>query len=157
MALVSLISYSIKAAVGKPKSLPIYVPTSGLTIANAQLFSDDMAAALDAVTEGVIETASVTFTLTLPSGLKTTAVTNSDIQEGALFSMTPANTAYNQGIWVPAFLQSLFAGEDVPYASGAAATFKDLLINGSHTVLPSDRYANDLVGITSAVKTFRRK
>lgn len=158
VALTSLISYSIKAAVGKPKSLPFYVPSSGLTLANAQLWSDDMAPLLDAVTEGAILGASVTFALTLPSGLKATPLADSDIQEGALFSMVAAGTIYKEGIWVPAYLQSLFTGTEVDtVGAGASKDFADYIKATTHSVAPSDKYGNDLTEVYSAEKKFRRK
>jgi hypothetical protein len=95
--------------------------------------------------------------MSLNGTIKGSPVADSDPNEGALYSFDADSTAYNPSIWVPAAAQSKFVGQAVDTSDTDVSAFV-IAVTGAHSsVSASDRYANDITALRSAVKKFRRK
>lgn len=145
-----IISVALVDAAGKRKSY-VYNAASDLDLTGAQSALTASAPKLDAVTDAKILKASVVFPLTLPGGLKSTAVDGNRVREGALLSYSADGTAFRYSSYVPAWNNAGFASDsDVVLNSGAYATFISDLLN----------YSNDdaeaLLGFLEGVRTFRK-
>jgi len=152
-----LVSISIGAEDGD-KSIPTYLPDS-TTLAQAQGFLTGFAPLIDAITGGVIQSASVSFDLTLPGGLKTDQVGDVSVHRGGLFGYR--NTSpYKWSQFVPTLTESLFIGEAVNVGDtdvGAYATAMEDGITVSGTAIqPTNEYGNDLTSNVTATQSFRK-
>jgi len=155
MAETNLISYQVKDFNNHIAQVHIYVPT-GLTVAQLVAFSDLAAADLDTIIGATIEKASVTLDLGLPEGLKGTAVDSQPVEEGANLAFDAANTAYRWTQRVPSLLDEYYTEDTVILADSDITAWTARMTAGDLTVLPCDRYGNDLTDVLSGVKTFRK-
>ena len=155
-----LISYSILDGKGKTGSLPIRIPAGALTIAQVQAYAQDLAEFVDNVSSGQITGISVTLSADLPGGLKTSPGEYCDIEEGGLFTFANG-TPYVDSPRVPAFLETLFTGENIDLTpNDPADLFAKALYNGitegANTIVASDKYENEYTGLVKATKSFRK-
>jgi hypothetical protein len=155
MANTDLISISLVDINGNRATVPIFVP-SGESVLALQTYMEAATTALDDVTAAKIDSASVTLSLNLPAGLKAAATAGHFINQGANFAFDAANTPYRHTIRVPAILETLLNGEQVDTTDAAVIAWRDNILNGVGAVVPSDRYANDLVALLQALLTFRQ-
>ena len=159
MAAITTLSFSVEDAKGQRGTALIRIPAS-FTHAQVTTFAANLAPVLDAVLGAKILGMSVAYDLTLPGGLKGTADANNDVQESGLFTFAAAGTIYKESQRVPGFKESLFVGTTIDVAAGAGLSYKNAMLagldGGGVTVLPCDRYGNDLTALSSAVKTFRK-
>jgi hypothetical protein len=159
MAAVTTLSVRILDESGTPATLLLRLPAT-FTHAQVTAFAANFAPIADAVLAGKIDEMSVTYSLTLPQGLKASADANSDVQKSALFTLAAANTSFSDGIRVPAFKEAKFSGDSVNLEDSAVSAFVDALTDGldggGTPVLPCDRYGNDLTSLNKAKKTFRK-
>jgi len=144
------IAVSLEDAAGGRKSY-VYYGASDLDLAGAQTTLTNSAPKLDAVTDARIVRASVFFPLTLPGGLKSSAVDDQRVREGALLSYSADGTAFRFSSYVPGWKTAGFAADsDVVLNSGAYATFISDLLN----------YSNDdaaaLIAFLEGHRTFRK-
>lgn len=156
MALVNIISFSIRDDDGDVASIPVYVDT-GLTVVEYQLLVTNLAPLIDAVIGGVIDAATLTLNMSLPAGLKAAPTQYSETQIGGNFTFTAANSRYTHSIRIPAIDPAKLSGKSVNLADTDVAALVTGLENGSGPAIPRDRQGNDLVAVTAATKTFRRK
>lgn len=154
--MAGMISFSIIDGAGKNTSLPLYYSGTP-TDAQIQTFTNEFAAALDAVIGGKLLGVSSTKEMALPAGLKANAVASSERQRGALLSFDPANTTRGWSYFIPTWDTAGFSGDAV-LDTGAYGTFQDLIVNGdtAGTLELTDPYYNDLVAYLSGKKTFRK-
>lgn len=154
-----LASFQIVDAVGVTTScdVPFTYNDATTTLAQIVTWLQGLGLAIDAVTEGKVTKIRFILSVTLPGGLKSAAVANSDVEETALISMDAANTAYNYGFDIPAFVQSKFTGGAVDLADTAVATLLSYLTTATNGIVGSDRYSNALVVALRGNKTFRKK
>lgn len=155
MALVNIISFSVRDSDGDSASIPIYVDT-GMTIAEYQAFVTFFAPLLDSVLGSQIDSSTLTLNMTLPGGLKTEPVANIENQKGGNLSFMAANSRYKHSTRLPGLLPANFSGKSV-LTTGDMDTLIQGIIAGDATVIPRDRQGNDLTALASAVKTFRRR
>jgi hypothetical protein len=153
MAAVNELSYKIIGDQGDTKTLVFYFPAT-VTVAQMLSFSDDMAPLLNAVIDGVILSAKIKLEVTLPGGLRTTPVANSDVHEGALLTFDVANTAFSFSHYVPTWRD--YTDDLVNLAGTGVGDFITEIEDGDGTISPSDRYANDLVTNTASTKVNRK-
>lgn len=155
MALVNIVSFSVRDSDGDTNSIPIYVDT-GLTVAEYQAMVTAFAPLLDTIVGSVLESASLTIDMNLPAGLKTDPVANIENQKGANLSFSAANSRYKHGMRIPGLLPTLFSGKSVNTGDADVAAFVQAILNGEATAVPRDRQGNDLTGLVTAVKSFRK-
>lgn len=153
MALVNELSYKITGDQGDSKTLVVYFPAT-VTVAQMISFSDDFAPLLNAVIDGVILEANIKVAVTLPGGLRTTVVADSDVHAGALLSFDVANTAFSFSHYIPTWRD--FSDDLVNLAGTGVGAFITELEDGDGTISPSDRYANDLVTNIASTKVNRK-
>lgn len=156
MALVTMLSYSMIDDAGKRDTVRVFLPAN-TSLADCQTFSDTFAADLDAVTGAVIESAAVSLALTLPGGLKVTAVADSFKQVGANWGCGAANTNYRHTVRVPAINPSLLVDGQVDVAAQDIIDFGVDLTAGVGAIDPCDEYGNDLDSIIEVSPSFRTK
>lgn len=153
MAAITELSYKIIGDQGDTKTLVINFPAT-VTLAQVISFNTAFAPLLDAVIDGVIMSAKVRQTLTLPGGLRTTPVATSDVHEGALLTFDVANTDFAFSHYIPTWRD--YSDDQVNLAGTGVSAFISELEDGDGTISPSDRYANDLVTNTAATKVNRK-
>jgi len=157
---IAIVSIQLQDADGDTKSIPVHLPRGTLTLANFQAFATAFAPLLDAVTAAKINEMTITLPLTLPAGLKTDAVADSEVERGALFNCEAANTTYSHGVFIPAWKSALFTGDEVDLAGTGVAAFRDAFVtgltDGATPLPPSDKYENDLTALNKATKRFRK-
>jgi hypothetical protein len=100
VAIVSVIGITVQDAYGDEKPLTSYIPGT-VSLADIQTGVTALAPNLDAVIDPKILRAFVTIGLTLPGGLKSSAIAGQDVHNGALNSYSAANTAYRFSQYVP--------------------------------------------------------
>jgi hypothetical protein len=156
MALTNIISFGIKDASGKRKTLPIWVPAAA-TLTEINAFVTAGAPLLDALIDGQIIDAVVALSLTLPSGLKSAPVNGNRVREGALLSISATSTVYLFDSYVPSVSNSHFNG-DLLNLSDAAVTdwYTQMTGPGVGQPDPTDTDGNDLVAVERGVRTFRK-
>jgi len=155
MANTHLVSYSLVDSEGRRGNVQVYVPAT-LTLAQVQTGSDALIALIDAITGAKVDSAQVALALTLPGGLKASATEGEDIQKGANFGFDAADTPYRHTVRIPAVAEAIVNGDEINQADEDAAAFISFMEDGATPFLPSDRYANDLGSLLSAVVTFRQ-
>jgi hypothetical protein len=153
MAAVNELSYKIIGDQGDTKTLVVYFPAT-VTVTQMLSFSDDFAPLLDAVIDGVIQTATIKLAVTLPGGLRTTPVATSDVHEGALLTFDVASTTFAFSHYIPTWRD--YSDDQVNLAGTGVGAFITELEDGDGTISPSDRYANDLLTNTAATKVNRK-
>lgn len=152
---VDILSYGIRDGDGQHASMPVFLP-SGLTIAQMQTFATAQAALLNAIIDGVIDSISATFSLTIPGGLNASAANGVEKQKGGLFDFQASGTKYTFGLYVPTMKPTLFDGDSVLTSDTDVAAFIASMVTGASPALPSDRYGNDLTALKKADKRFRK-
>lgn len=153
MALVNQLSYKIVGDQGDTKTLVFYFPAAA-TVAQITSFSDDMAALLNAVIDGVIEAATITLNIALPGGLRTTPVADSDVHTGALLTFTANGTTFKFSHYIPTWRD--WTDDLVNLAGTGVSAFISEIEDGDGTISPSDRFANDLVTNVASTKVNRK-
>lgn len=156
MATVDLVSVGVKDFKGKTASVVVAIPT-GNTLADITLYAQAFAGVLDAVTDALVQSITVTLQVPLPGGLKVAHPESEDIGSGANFGFDCANTNYRETIRVPAILSTLRTGDLVDMTDPVITVFTGNVINGVAPVLPSDHYGNDITAALQAVVTFRKE
>lgn len=156
----SILSYTVEDADGDQKSIPLYWPDTDINAADLQDASDTIATFLDAVIDGKIVAANLTRGIDLPSGLKASAVANSEVQKGALLHFRRAGQTRIYSIWVPSWTPAKFSGDTVNNGAAGVSTFTAAIVSGvveaSGNVMFSDEFGNDLNLYVDGEKTFRK-
>lgn len=155
LANVNLISVSLVDDAGRTGSLTLPVPT-GLTVAQIQSYVTAMLPNLDAVTGAKINGCTVALQLTLPGTLKASAIADHPISYGANFGFDAADTNYRHTVRLPAIDQGLVDAGEVQTTDALIIAWTDDVVDGDATVLPCDRYGNDLSAFLGAEVTFRK-
>lgn len=159
MAATNVASFSIRDAKGKRSTVPIFFPTT-FTVEDVQAWITAAAPNLNNIVDGVIEGVTLQLDMTLPGGLRTDPVVNSDIEEGANFSFTTPSR-YKHTLRVPCMAQAFLQGESVLTVGNDVETFIGQVTggvdNGGTQVIPTNGHAEDLIALAAAKKTFRRK
>lgn len=157
---LTLVSLTIRDADGDKDTVAMYIPTGSLDIADFQGFVNTVAPLVDAITDGVIESANITVGATLPGGLNDTPVAGCEVQKGGLFQLSANGTPYTHSVRVPALTPSLFTGDNINLADTAISNFTSVLVSGttpvSTLVSPSNKYEMDLTSVKAGVKSFRK-
>lgn len=152
--MATIISVGMNDAAGKRRTFPVWVQ-DGYTVAQLQTFINNFVPLLDAVIGAQILDVSVGYTMTVPGGLKGSPDAGSEVRQGALLSYDATGTPYRFSLFVPTWDEAGYTA-DVVNNTGAYATFITNLLNGDGTVLPCDKYDNDLSAYLGGEQTFRK-
>jgi len=155
MAQTNLVSIQVTDDAGNVGNVLLSFPATS-SLANIQSFVDGFCAHLDAVTGAKITKASVSLALTLPAGLKASALPDTPVQWGANFAFDVADSSYRYTVRVPAIDQGLVTGGVVDTSPQFVQDFINDFVIGDGVVAPSDRYANDITAFIEAASTFRK-
>ncbi len=128
MADVHVITVGIRDYLGERKTLqpPLYLPAA-TTVATINTLLGTMLPLLDAVIDGKIEDVSVQLALTLPGGLKGSAVTGKDVHNGANLTFDPADTNFAHSFYVPTWEEAGFSGQTVVNSGDYSDLFDELV------------------------------
>lgn len=154
----TLLSFGLIDDAGKTKRVPVFLPST-MTLAQIQGWSDLYAPLLDTVVDGKLTLPEVTFTLTLPSGLKSSPVADSTVRRGADLSF--ANVSRNKwGLYVPSWSLTYISSGDIDVSTTNPAAFVDAYVSGltfSSTVYqPLNGYGDDLTSLSKSKEAFRK-
>lgn len=142
------------------QSASFFVPASTYTLADITAYHNALAAAVDAVSEGVIIDSSIQLSPTLPAGLKSSAVANSDVQEGGLIGYSVNGSNYRHSIRIPAFVSAKFVGAALNLTDSDVVALEELLNGTTQTngkaIKASDQYSNEIVAAIAGSKSFRK-
>ncbi|HMC99947.1 MAG TPA: hypothetical protein VKH37_07335 [Ferruginibacter sp.] len=153
-----LVSISTVSADGKRQAIDTWLP-SGTTLAQAQGWLTGQAPLIDAITGAKILDANVSFPLTLPGGLKSSADVSSTNHRGGLFGFdNPSPYKWSQ--YIGALLPALIIGEDVnvgdtDVAAYLAAMEDGITVSGT-PIQPTNQYGDDLTANVSAKAALRK-
>ncbi len=152
-----LVSLSLSTPDGR-KSVETFLPPAS-TLAQVQGFVTAFAPLIDAIVGGVINEATVSFPLTLPGGLKTSADSGATVHRGGLFGFdNPSPYKWSQ--YVPSLTPTLFVGKDVNVGDTDVAAYLTAMEDGitvsGTPIQPQNQYDDDLTTNTTAVESFRK-
>jgi len=150
----SLLSIKVGDDAGKSKNVPVYF-TSSVTPANIQTFATAFIPLLDAVIDGVVESASLTLDITVPGGIKTTPVVDSTVRRGAVESFgTPGR--FDWSLYVPSFSLAMIVGGNINIADADVVAFNAAYVTGAGGFTPSNGLGLDLTALRHAAESFRK-
>lgn len=157
MAFAVIVQIDFKDAKGKSSFTRIKVPT-GFTPAQYTTFVQDAAQAIKDISGCIITGASfgVSFTLT---GLGAAAAAAADVASKAFFKVRSSVAGFFAKMSIPTFDEDnlVVVGTDqIDTADTAVAAFITLVETGNGTILPCDKYGNDLVDVTISREQFMR-
>lgn len=137
-------------------SVPFYLP-DGLTIAQVQTYADAVAPELDAVTEGQVAEATVTFALTLPGGLKASATARSVNERGGLITFDTAGPRASS-FRIPAIDHALMPGDSFALNDTDIAALVTRLTTATTAanIRPTSEQAYNLTTARAGKKSLRR-
>lgn len=154
-----VISVTVQDADGEIFAVPLYANIAEATSLTAiQTAMDSILNIIDDVIDGAITRAGVRIDLTLPVGLKASAVAGSETERTALYSFSAAGTNYDASFDFPAMaLATLVSGSNTvdPDNTEVSALVSEF-IGPSTAIHWTDKYGNDLVALLRARKTFRK-
>lgn len=156
MAVVDTLSIPIIDDAGRSSRVLVH-GASGYTVAQWQAYSNAFVTELDAVVGGVISGPEITLTLSLPGGLKVSPVADHLNSRGALCNYDPALTNYTWSQYLPSFLHSLIDGGTPNVLHADFTAYRDMIVVGDGTVVPTDKYANDISGFVGATLKSRKR
>lgn len=152
-----IFSYTILDADGNQRAVPIYCQLSDAsTITQLQAISVALSAALDGALDGQIVKGSLTLSMDLDSGVKTSPVAGSNVQETALINFDADTTDYSFSIDFPAFKQAGFTQKVVNLAQAQVADLVSFLTTTANGFHATDKSANQLLTARAGKKTFRK-
>src|SRR5689334_18991201 len=154
MAVPYLASIAITDATGDRKTMQVYFDPTTATLAQITTWLQNLALVVDAVSDGVIESMSLTLAVTLPGGLDTAPTGDVDIERGALIGFDASGTPYRHSVWIPAFSTTMFTGDLVDFSNAGVQALDDYLTTTVTGITASDKFGNHLVAPLSGVKSF---
>lgn len=154
----TILSVSIKGQ-GKARKQNVIAFAGTVTLAQLQGWATDYLPKLDAVENGVIESASVTLGLTLPGGLKTSPTDEAQrVNQAALLAFTNS-TRYVHDVYVPGMPMAAFTPDgslDLEFA-GVGAMLDDYTtgvdVSGT-TIKPTNGSGEALIALDHGKFTY---
>lgn len=139
-------------------SVPFYI-ASGNTVADLQEFANAAAPIVDNVTGSIIDSVTVTISLSVPGGLKAVPVTNVVNERGGLITFdTSGNRA--ESVRIPAIKPTIMSGNEFSLAETNVAALIGLLTTtatyGTADFRPQTPYGYDWVSARKGRKSFRK-
>jgi len=154
----TLLSVGVIDDAGASKRANVFLPST-MTLAQIQGWSDVYTPLLDAVDDGKITDAQVTFALTLPGGLKGSPVADSTVRRGADFTFLNASR-YKWPAYIPAWSLTYIIGGNIDIVSTPVSDFLSAytagLVVSSVTYQPTNGSAFDLTALSKSKEAFRK-
>jgi len=145
-----VVSVGIVDFAGDRKTLALFFPTED-SVATIQTNMNTLLPLLNAVIDGKIVDMSIQLSMTLPGGLKSSAVAGNTVHEGANLRYDVAGSDYVHTPYVPSWENAGFAGKEV-LATGEYAAFEAGII----TAGASNQDGLDLSAFLSGNRAFRK-
>jgi hypothetical protein len=154
----TLLSVGVLDDAGATKRANIFLPGT-MTLAQVQGWSDVYQPLLDAVVDGKLTDAQVTFNLTMASGLKGAPVADSTVRRGADFTfLNPSR--YKWPAYIPAWSLTYIVAGDIDIAPTPVDDFLSGYIDGlvvsSVTYQPLNGSGFDLTALSKSKEAFRK-
>jgi len=157
---IFLITYGFQDLNGTKQRAEVAVPRGTLTLAQIELFAQNLGALIDPITSAFITDINLNIGVDLPVGYKDTAAALSLVERGALFTFNADDTEYKTAVRIPAFVPTLFSGKSVNQAGPGVGEFIGAmnagLAGGGATPQPSDKWENDILSLSKAVMSIRK-
>lgn len=154
----SLLSVGILDDAGATKRANIFLPGT-MTLAQIQGWSDVYQPLLDAVDDGKLVDAQVTFLLTMAGGLKGSPVADSTVRRGADLTFLNASR-YKWPAYIPAWSLAFIDNGDINITDTDVSDFLSAytagLVVGGTTYQPTNGSAFDLTALSKAKEAFRK-
>lgn len=154
-----ILSLTVEDGDGEIFAVPIYaIAADTATIANIITAAAAMANLVDDVIDGKIVKVGVRLDLTLPVGLKGSAVAGSEVERTGLYNFAATGTKYDAAIDLPAMaLSTLVSGTNqIDPANTAVAALVSELVTPGGSLSWADKYGNSIDSLKTARKTFRK-
>lgn len=154
-----ILSLTVEDGDGEIFAVPIYgTAADTATIANLITGIGTLANLVDDVIDGKIVRVGLRLDLSLPAGLKGSAVAGSEVERTGLYNFSAINTKYDAAIDVPAMaLSTLVSGSNtIDPANAAVTALVGELVTSSGSIDWTDKYGNSLDALKNARKTFRK-
>jgi hypothetical protein len=138
-------------------TIPIYL-ASGLTLAQVQTYADAILPEIDALTEGQIVEASITFNLTLVGGLKSTPDALSLNERGGLITFDTTGPRADS-VRIPAMQHTIMGGDSFNLEDDDVAALITRLLTATTaaTIRPRTSQDYQFSAARSGKKSLRRK
>ncbi|MFQ3645667.1 MAG: hypothetical protein SNJ83_10680 [Aggregatilineales bacterium] len=154
-------SYTIEDAKGKASTLEVNFETA-VTFDNARRAAQRIAQLINPLIGGAIRKINITYSVGLPSGLRTTPETNSDVEEGARFQFLTENGFYT-GMRVPTFSEAALVANstEVDQTNTNVQAFVNALVSGVALTDPAalvpcvDKRNEDITSLSFAREQFQ--
>lgn len=157
MADPKIISVTLSDEDGQRAALKMFCNIAGTdTLADLNTYAATFLPKVDAVTDGKIESARAIIPLTLPGGLKSSAVSGAEIERTGLFNFSVTGSKYRQSIDIPTMANSLTVGNKIDLTQTDVAALVSLLLTLTQGVQATSEWAAVLVAALDAAKTFRK-
>lgn len=152
------ILYSFLDSKGQTSTCEINIPTA-TTLASATAFAQSVATLLNNVVTGVITRVGIVLSVSLPGGIRTAALANSDVEEGAKFQFNTAS-GFRTGFRIPTFDETKIASNSraVDLEDADVAALVNAIVSGltsaGNLVQPTDKRESDVTALTAAKEQF---
>jgi len=154
----TLLSVGIEDDAGATKRANIFLPGS-MTLAQIQGWSDVYQPLLDAVVDGKLTDAQVTFGLTMAGGLKSSPVADSTVRRGADFTFNNASR-FKWPAYIPSWSLAFIDSGNINIVDTDPADFLSAYVLGlvvsSTTYQPTNGSAFDLTALSKSKEAFRK-
>lgn len=148
-----LLSFSMQAATGKPKVVPVWLPNA-TTLAACLSYAQAFVPLLEDVSDAYVASANVTFSLDV-SGQSNGITSGAEfINYGARLLHDTAGR-YAHGTWIPAWKPALLAGNEVIVDLKVTA-LEAALRAGLGGILPTNGHAEDITAYRGGKRAYRK-
>jgi len=157
MALALIAQINLVDDKNKTSFTRVRVPT-GFTIAQYTSFVQDLAQAVTNISGCRVTGASISLNFSM-AGLAATASSVADVASKAFFKVRSAVAGFFAKFSIPTFDEDslvLTGSDQIDTADTDVAAFIALVETGDGTVVPCDKYGNDLTDVTIARELFMR-
>lgn len=160
MALTWELSLTLEDEEGKKSVVSMHLP-GGTLQADAEAFASAISLLIDVITGAKITRIALALIVTLPGGLKSDALAESEVEIGARFGFIDAQ-AFRTSLRVPSFLQALLVtgSNSVDVEDSDVAAFVSAMTEGltpiSTLVQPSTNRSDDIVSMSTAIEAFTK-
>ncbi|AXH78914.1 MAG: hypothetical protein [Circular genetic element sp.] len=151
----------------KTSIVTVRIPVSKVGDA-AKGFAQALATAVNNLTKGKIIKLAYTVDVDLPGGLRSTAITDSDVEEGATFTFV-TDAGFKTSVRLPTYSESFLLAHSrlIDETATEVAAFIDLMVDGdsyavsavsagTSAVDPVDSHADDIALFSAGKEVFTR-
>lgn len=152
-----IISVTLQDEDGQSAALKMFADIASTdTIADLNTWAAAYLPKVDAITDGVIKSARAIVDLTLPGGLKSSAVSGAEIERTGLFNFSVNSSKYRQSLDVPTMANSKTVGNKISLADTDVAAWISLILTLTNGVRAVSEWDANLLAALDGAKTFRK-